>query len=252
MQVLELVKLRFRNARTWVYIVGSIKNIIDEGVFLATSEGLSLRALDSSRVVMVDLFYPKEAFDEYSASGDEMFGVSFDVFNNVLARGQNDESLELQASGDSLIVAFEGRGRREFKIPQISLSVEKLPEPRISFSVMAKLMNSVFIDAINSVEEVADSITISAPSDDRLHFIGMGDVEKVEVELSKDDQNLIDIRVDSHDKATYSVEYFDDMIKAARGADQVTLQYAQDAPARVQFDYEGGGRLVFYVSPRIE
>ncbi len=246
------MKLKFKNAKTWSYIVGSIKNIIDEGVFTATSEGLSLRALDSSRVVMVDLFYPKEAFDEYDVSGEETVGVSFDVFSKILARGQSDETLELQSSGDSLTVAFEGHGRREFKIPQISMSVEKLPEPRISFSVTAKMMNAVFVDSIRAIEEVSDSVTFSATNDGKLYLIGAGDVEKVELELSIDNQSLIEINVDSPDKATYSVEYFDDMIKAARGADQVTIQYAQDSPAKVQFDYEGGGRLVFYVSPRVE
>jgi proliferating cell nuclear antigen len=245
------LKLKFRNAKTWTYIVGSIKEILDEGVFIANDEGLSLRALDTSRVVMVDLFYPKEAFDEFTVSGEESFGVSFDALGKVLARGLKDEALGIETQGNSLVISFEGHGVRQFKIPQISLTVERLPEPKISFTVFAKLPNAVFIDTVKAVEEVADSITLSA-EENRLHFIGPGDVEKVLIELSVEHQNLLDLKVDSPDKATYSVEYFDNMLKAARGADQVTLQYAQDAPARVQFDFEGGGRLTFYVSPRVE
>ena len=245
------MKLRFKSARTWTYIVGSIKEILDEGVFTATDQGLSLRALDTSRVVMVDLFYPREAFDVYEVSEKESFGVSFDVLGKVLARSLKDEALSLETQKDSLLVSFEGHGVRQFRIPQVSLNVEELPEPKISFTVYAKMSNATFIDAVKAVEEVADSLTISA-EEGKVYFIGAGDVEKVEVELSVEGQSLIDLKVDSPDRATYSVEYFDDMIKAARGADQVTLQYAQDSPARVQFDFEGGGRLTFYVSPRIE
>lgn len=245
------MKLRFKSARTWTYIVGSIKEILDEGVFTATDQGLSLRALDTSRVVMVDLFYPREAFDVYEVSEKESFGVSFDVLGKVLARSLKDEALSLETQKDSLLVSFEGHGVRQFRIPQVSLNVEELPEPKISFTVYAKMSNATFIDAVKAVEEVADSLTISA-EEGKIYFIGAGDVEKVEVELSVEGQSLIDLKVDSPDRATYSVEYFDDMIKAARGADQVTLQYAQDSPARVQFDFEGGGRLTFYVSPRIE
>ncbi len=245
------MKLRFRSARTWTYIVGSIKEILDEGVFVATEEGLLLRALDTSRVVMVDLYYPREAFDVYEVSGKESFGVSFDALGKVLARSLKDEALALEVQKDSLLISFEGHGVRQFKIPQVSINVEELPEPKISFTVYAKMPNSAFIDSINAVEEVADSLSISA-EEGKIYFIGSGDVEKVEVELSLEGQTLLELKVDSPDKATYSVEYFDDMIKAARGADQVTLQYAQDSPARVQFDFEGGGRLTFYVSPRIE
>ncbi|MGC9210472.1 MAG: proliferating cell nuclear antigen (pcna) [Acidilobus sp.] len=245
------MRLKFRNARTWTYIVGSIKEILDEGVFMASEQGLSLRALDTSRVVMVDLFYPREAFDEFDVSGKETFGVSFDALGKVLARSLKDEALSIETGKESLLISFEGHGVRRFKIPQISLNVEELPEPKITFTVHAKLSSATFIDAIKAVEEVADVLTLSA-EEGKLYFLGAGDVEKVEVELSLEAGNLNDIKVDSPDKAKYSVEYFDDMIKAARGADQVTLQYAQDSPARVQFDFEGGGRLTFYVSPRMD
>ncbi|MGC9071537.1 MAG: proliferating cell nuclear antigen (pcna) [Acidilobus sp.] len=245
------MRLKFRSARTWTYIVSSIKEILDEGVFMVTEQGLSLRALDTSRVVMVDLYYPKEAFDEFSVSDKEGFGVSFDALGKVLTRSLRDEALSIETEKDSLVISFEGHGIRQFKIPQISLNVEELPEPKISFTVYAKLSNATFIDAIKAVEEVADVVALSA-EEGKLYFLGEGDVEKVEVELSLESGNLTDLKVDSPDKAKYSVEYFDDMIKAARGADQVTLQYAQDSPARVQFDFEGGGRLTFYVSPRMD
>lgn len=247
------MRLKHRSARTWTYIVGSIKEVLDEGVFIVTKDGLSLRALDTSRVAMVDLFYPSEAFDEFpkDLKGEESFGVSFDAFSKALARSLHDESMTLETQGSALLVSFEGHGVRLFKIPLISLSVERPPEPKISFTVTASIMPSSFMEAVKAVEEVAESLTLQA-SDDKIYFIGAGDVEKVEVELSKDKENLLDIKVDSPDRATYSVEYFDIMLKASRGAEQVLLQYAQDAPVKVQFSYGDAGRLTFYVSPRVE
>ena len=250
------MKFKFKSARTWTYIVKSIKEILDEGVFVATKDGLSLRALDTSRVVMVDLYFPRESFDEYEAKDEESVGVSFDALSKVLSRALKDESLSMETEGNNLKISFEGHGTRTFSVPQISLATEKLPEPKINFSVTAKLMTQSFIDAVKAVEEVADTITIYVPPSEeksgKLYFVGAGDVEKVEVELSLDKENLLEIKVDSPDKATYTVEYFDVMLKAARGADTVVLQYAQDAPVRVELDYEGAGRLVFYVSPRVE
>ncbi|MDQ7081634.1 MAG: hypothetical protein Q9N34_00495 [Aquificota bacterium] len=42
------------------------------------------------------------------------------------------------------------------------------------------------------------------------------------------------------------------MLHAAQAADSVSIQYSEDAPVRVDFEYLGGGRLTFYVSPRME
>ncbi|MEM5874122.1 MAG: hypothetical protein QW065_04995 [Acidilobaceae archaeon] len=42
------------------------------------------------------------------------------------------------------------------------------------------------------------------------------------------------------------------MATASQAADIVSIQYANEAPIRVDLEYMGGGRLTFYVSPRVE
>jgi len=121
-----MLHLRFSDARTWRYMMASIEKILDDGVFVANEEGLMLRALDPSRVVMVDLFYPSDSFSIYEVEGDEFsFGVSFNVFSRVLRRAKKDDQLELRVDESFIDVKFVGRGSRRFRIPQISLSYER-------------------------------------------------------------------------------------------------------------------------------
>ena len=248
-----MLRFHFRDARVWRYIVASVEKILDEGVFVATPEGLSLRALDTSHIVMVDLLYPASAFTEYTIERDVVeVGVSFSVLSRILRRAGKDDELVLELEGNSILVEFRRRGVRRFRIPLIHLTYEKLPEPRIAFTVKAKMLESIFRDVVGALKPIADSVTLRAFEDGRIVFLGRGDVASGEVELSLDRQTLLEVSVESPDEASYTMEYFEYITRASQVADTITIQYAQEAPIRVDLEYADGGRLTFYVSPRID
>ncbi len=248
------LRFKFRDARIWRYMISSIEKIIEEGVFVATEEGLSLRALDTSHVAMIDLFYPRDSFDEWNVEGEAYFGVSFKEFSKVLRRAQKNDELVLEVENTFLKVIFSdpSLGDRTFKIPQISLSFEKLPEPKIEFTVRAKMFSTTFGDVIKDLETIGETLIIRASEDgDKLIMESKGDIEQVEVELPLG-TSLIELQVDSPDRSAYLIDYFSQMRPAAQVADTVSLSYAEYAPIKVDMEYSGGGRLTFYVSPREE
>ncbi|AFZ70165.1 proliferating cell nuclear antigen PCNA [Caldisphaera lagunensis DSM 15908] len=250
---MKIVKIKFKEPRTWRYIIGSIEKIIDEGVFTINEEGLHFRALDTSRIVMIDFIYPKSSFEEFDVDKEENIGVSFSTLSDILKRAEKDDELEMISDENSITLKYIGKGERLFKIPQISLSQDKLPEPKITFTVKAKLTNNTFIDIINDIEAIGESITIRADdNENKLIITGKGDIESAEIELSLEKQNLIELSIDSPDSSTYSIEYLSDMLMAAKEADLITLMYSQDAPAKIDMEYQNGGRITFYISPRID
>ncbi|MEB3816520.1 MAG: proliferating cell nuclear antigen (pcna) [Desulfurococcales archaeon] len=251
------LELRFRDARVWRYAISSIEKIIDEGVFVANENGLQLRALDTSHVAMVDFNFPRESFDKYEIGSEEVaFSVSFKEFLRVLRRALKEDELVLRVEGNFIYVIFESlqRGRRTFRLPQIYLTVERLGEPKIEFTVKAKMLGTTFRDSIKDLEVAGDVLKIQASdSEDRLLLTSIGDIESAEVELSLENQTLLELDVKEPEVSTsYSLEYFSEMLSAAQVADSVTLLYANYAPARVDIEYGAGGRLTFYVSPREE
>ncbi len=247
-----MLRFQFTDARTWRYIIASIEKILDEGVFVADSESFRLRALDPARVVMVDLYYPAEAFTVFEVEGDEFsFGVPFATLAKILRRARKDDQLRLEVDETWVNVIFTGRGQRRFRIPQISLSVEVPGEPKVTFTVEARMMASSFREAIRTLEPVADMLTLVALDEDKLLLRGQGDLESAELEFSLERQSLLDYTVDSPDQSTYSLEHFSQMLQAAQAAETAVIRFGADIPARIDFDYPGGGRLTFYVSPSI-
>ena len=248
-----MFRFRFADTRIWRYMIASIEKILDESVFLATSEGLSLRALDTSHVVMVDLFYPRDSFTEYEVEGEEAsFGVSFSLLSKVLRRARKEDALELRVDESSIEISLISRGVRRFRIPQISLALERLPEPRITYTVEARLMSTTFREAVKDLEPIADVIALQAVDEDILVMRGEGDIASGEAEFSLSRGSMIDYRVESPDTSSYTLEYFTYMNQAAQAAEIVSVRYSADAPVRVDVEYQDGGRLTFYVSPRID
>ena len=248
-----MARFVFSDARVWRYMVASIEKIIDEGVFIVNSEGVFLRALDTSRVAMVDLYYPASSFRELEVEGEEEFGVSFTVFSRVLRRARKNDELELK-SGESMIeVVFRGRGERRFRIPQITLTYERLPEPKIPFTVTASTTGTGFREAIRTIEPIADAIVLEAGEDqDRLYIRGEGDIERAELVLTLERGSLLDMTVEEPASSMYTLEYFSQMLQAAQAANTVNIMFSEDAPVRVDMLYAPEGRLTFYVSPRSE
>ena len=247
-----MARFVFGDARVWRYMIASVEKILDEGVFLLTSEGISLRALDTSRVAMVDLFYPESAFLEYEVEEEQVeFGVSFGVFSKVLRRARKNDELEISVGDSHIEIIFRGRGRRIFKIPQITLTYERLPEPKIPITVRASMTGTVFRETIRTIEAIAEAIELEA-SEDMLYVRGEGDIEKAELVLTMERGSLLDLQVESHDRSLYTLEYFSQMLQAAQAANTVNISYSADAPVRVDMLYAPEGRLTFYVSPRTE
>ena len=63
-----MFKAKMADAKVLKDMMGAISILVDEATFDLTPEGITLRAMDPSRVAMVDFEWPKAVFDEYSCS----------------------------------------------------------------------------------------------------------------------------------------------------------------------------------------
>jgi len=247
-----VVKFVFGDAREWRYIVESLATLIDEANFIFTPEGLRLRALDPSRIAMVNLELPSIAFEEYSCDQETKAGISFEDLTKVLKRGRADEKVEFSVEGGRLRVKIIGKASRTFSLPLIDVAGEELPLPKISFTVTAKLLSDTLKDAIGDVELVSDSVRMEAV-EECLKVKASSDKGEVEVSFDKESGALIEYDVAEPSSASYSVSYLSDMIKKAKAlADIATLQFSTNKPLSLTFELTGGGKLSYFLAPRIE
>ncbi|MEM1573855.1 MAG: proliferating cell nuclear antigen (pcna) [Candidatus Methanomethylicaceae archaeon] len=246
-----MFKAIFPEGKVWKNIIEAISVLVDEGVFIAGPNGIKLRAMDPSRVAMVDLEIPSSAFESYECDSEIPIGVNFDDMKSIVKRAKSDEKLELEIAQARLKIKLIGKFTRTFSMPLLDLGKEELSIPKISFSVNTRLLTSALEEAIKDAEVVSDFIKIIAEND-LLKIMASGDRGEVEIEITKDSGELLSIELKEPSHALYSLNYLKKMMTATDLSDVCTLMFSTDMPLRLDFNMAIGGKVTYYLAPRME
>jgi len=80
-----------------------------------------------------------------------------------------------------------------------------------------------------------------------------GDLMGTTITLQKGNDVLLDLEVKEASKATFSLSYLSEIIKAASAtSDIATLEFSTDMPVLIDFQQAKGEKLTFFLAPRIE
>ncbi|ABN69744.1 proliferating cell nuclear antigen PcnA [Staphylothermus marinus F1] len=248
------MRLRFADARAWRYAMNAIGKIIDEGAYKIQENGIRLRAIDPSRIVMVDFYIPREGLLEYEFDKEETIGVNMEDLTKILRRAVKGDELELRTlEAGRLAVIFLGRGTRMFIIPSLETIAEELPELKIPFTVKAKMLPSTFRDVVKELEPISDAIEFRAIKDEqKIIAKASGDIVEAEIELSIENGALIDFEASEDARAIYTIDYLSDISGASQAAEELTFEFATAVPCKIEYTLPQEGRLTFYVAPRVE
>ena len=252
----EQARARFViQARELRYIIEGVAALVNEATFIATPEGLKLRALDPGRVAMVDLFMPPTVFEEYKAEVETRFAIELESILEMLRRVKKDDKVVFDVSNGRLVVALlgaKGRVERRFRLPLLDIAGQELPAPRLNFTVEAKVLSDAFRDALKDAELFSDSVRLKAEGENLL-MIARSDKGEVETRFSMSGGSLVGIDVKEPAEALYSVELLNKIVsKAHRVSEVATLRFAANMPLELTFDVAGGGTLRYFVAPRAE
>lgn len=248
------MRLRFTSSKVWRYVIASISKIIDEGVFVIGDDGVRLKAMDPSKIALVDLHIPRESFTEFETTGRESLSVNMSDLSKILRRAVKEDELVLESrEGKGLTISFIGHGTRSFTLPSLELTPEELPELRLDLPVLIRAPPSVFKEVVRELEPVGEAIefkTIS--SENTLMVKSYSDIVETQILLSVQDGSLYELLAKEDAESSYSIDYLVDIAGAAAVAEDFIFEYGSGLPCRIQFILPHGGKVVFYVAPRVE
>jgi proliferating cell nuclear antigen len=248
-----MFKAVLADSRVWKNIIESISTLVEEGVFIADPSGIKLRAMDPSRVAMVDMELPKAAFESYECAAEMPIGVNFEDMKNIMKRAGSGEKLELEKGDDEarLKIRFKGKSSRTFSLPLLDLGKEELSAPRIPFNVTVKTPAGTLLDAIKDAEVVSDFVKVAA-EEGILKVSATGDRGEVDVVITKESGELLSIELKEPAHALYSLTYLGKMMVASSLSEISVVMFSTDMPLRLDFNLSSGGKIVYYLAPRME
>jgi len=241
-----MFKAKINDVASWKNSVDAIAVIIDEAVLKATSDGLKLRAMDPSQIAMVDFFMPKEAFESYEVDEETDIGINFSELNKITKRAKAEDKIELSLD-TKLKITFSGKTTRRFNHSLIELSGTLPKEPKIDFTSGVKLGATMLQDALKDVELVSNHISLQIG--ENFSISAKGDTGAVDIDFPED--SIISVNSTEPARATYALEYFNNLLKAATSATAVGIHMLSDAPVMIEYNI-GEGKVIYYLAPRIE
>lgn len=246
------MELVFKNAKTFKSIIDSISVLVDQGEFLVTKDGLSLRAADQAMIAMVDFSMPKSAFKDYKIGGDTKIGLDLDAFSKILSRARAEDELSLSLSEDNatLDVGFKGKAKRNFTLPLLDTSGADLPTPKVEFDVQAKVTADILQDGLKDAALFNSYVTFAA-KDKAFKLQAKGTSGNLKFELSDKDPSLIDLKVRKEAQASFSLDYLQDITKGAEKEAAVLVEFKSNAPLSLSYSIEEA-KLKYFVAPRAE
>jgi proliferating cell nuclear antigen len=249
-----MFKLKMANAKLLRNMVTAISILVDEGTFQITPEHLALKTMDPSRIAMIDFVWPKTVFEEYVCTESIKMCINVGELLKLLKRTGKDEIVELflDEKTGRLQVKITGNYVRSFIMPTLEASEEEVPTPKITFNIKAKVTTDGLRQAFEDAQLVSDHVQIEADSKN-LVFHAVGNLMGATIELKKGSDTLLDLETNETSKATFSLSYLLETIKAASAlSDIVIMEFSTDMPIKLDFQQINDGKLTFYLAPRIE
>jgi len=246
-----MFKATISNVKLFIDPMSSIAELIDEGIFKVSKDGISLVAADRAMVAVVDFKIQSSAFEKFDVESDQDIGMNIGNLLSVLKRTGAGDKITFNLLDSKLEVILENGSKRRFTIPILDLSKEEVPPiDQLEFTTRAEIKPDILQSGVDDAEVVADAILIEAGGN-RFTMKAEGDISKAELELEKGNKNLIDLKSDGDTKARYPLDYLKKMIKGSKIADSVSIEWGQDYPMRISFKSGDKVSLTYILAPRV-
>jgi len=239
-------------------VIDVLTSVIDEAAnFIATPEGFGIKAMDPSHISMVDLGFPKKAFETYKCDKKVNIGLNISNLNKILKRINSSSEMKIQLSeeGNKLNLIFGEKTKRRFTMNLIDLEEEEFPEPKIVFNSKVVLDNpSLLNEALKDAELFSDHTKISA-SKDLFAIFAKGDNGDVLTEIpgTKDG---ISITIKEDSESLYPLSYLITIAKMASVSHRAILEFSSEMPMQILFNFKPKdssiGYCRYFLAPRVE
>ncbi|MEM4271528.1 MAG: proliferating cell nuclear antigen (pcna) [Candidatus Pacearchaeota archaeon] len=238
--------LKLESPKLLFDIISIISELVTEVKIKVTKDGMSLTAIDPANVAMIYFKIPAELFSQFEIQNDEVLGVNLENLKAVLRRCQLGSSLTLSRQDNTLKIVIQDRIKRDFTLALIDIDSEDKELPSWEFNSVIKMDANSFAEVIEDCMIVSDACTfIAEPS--KFIIEAHGPLNSARAEFSGDEVEIHS----ANSTARFSLEYLNKFIKGAKISSQVTINYSDNHPMRLNFP-TGNVMLSFILAPRIE
>ncbi len=231
--------------------ISIISELVTEAKFKITPNAMELVAMDPANVAMIIFKLLSSCFTEYDVKKETELSIDLGNFKQILRRAGANDMLSMEIEDNRLKLQLKGKTTRTFSLPLLDSDEKEQKIPELNFPLKITTTTSIFNDAIEDVDIVAESVTFEV---DKNNFVinGESDLSNANIEIKADDDTNIKLDSDDKIRAKYSVEYLKKIITASKLCDNVVIQFNKDYPLKLDYIMVDKLQLSFILAPRVE
>ncbi|GAM28414.1 hypothetical protein SAMD00019534_115900 [Acytostelium subglobosum LB1] len=252
---------RLIQASLFKKILESIKDLVESANFDCSPSGISLQAMDSARVTLINLLLRNDGFDNFSCDRSISLGLSIGALSKVLKCAGNDDTLTLKARDepDTLTLVFESPKHdrvSDFEIKLLELDQDQYGIKDSGYSVTIKMPSTELQRICRDLSALGEVVTISATKEG-VKFSTTGEVGSGNITVRPTSDTSVpadeSTTIDSKEPVTLNValKFLGYFTKATPLSPIVTIKMSEGAPVVVEYTIEELGYLSFFLAPKL-
>jgi proliferating cell nuclear antigen len=240
-------------------LIDVIKDLVNDVNIECTPDGMSLAAMDTAHVSLIQFTLNSKFFDRYSCKEPCTIGINLGNLNTHF-KGANDKDsiiMKNTTGGDVLSLAFVNGNEKntQTKIRLIDIEADTLGIPDTEYDATIRMPANEFKKTIDYLKTLGDMVTIKA-NKTAVTFSTRGDTGEADSVLrtssSREDKNAIIIETKGETKTTFALKYLHHFAKAEHLTDTVHIYLHKEHPILVEFKIGKDSFLRFYLAPKID
>lgn len=240
----------------------ALKDIVTEAKWDCTHSGISLQAMDSSHVSLVQLTLRADGFENYRCDRNLTMGINMSSMAKILRCASNNDVITLKAedNADLLELTFEAPEEKKFsqyELKLMDLDCEQLGIPDQEYSCSVTLPSQEFARICRDLSQIGECVVITCTKDG-VQFSAKGDMGTGKVRLQQnsggavEDDEKVTVEISEPVQLTFAIKYLNMFAKAMSLSPSVTLSMSNDVPLVVEYSVADMGHIKYFLAPKIE
>jgi len=219
----------------------TITPLIQETNVRFKDDGIYIKAIDKTQILLVDFFISKKAFDGYAIE-PTLVGINIQELENMLSRSFGEDKLLLELKEQGMNVSLLGKLERKFYLPFIDLSEQDINLPEIRYDVDFQLNAGLLKEILKDISLVSSTLIFKI-QDNKLVIEATG--EKGNIKTSLPD---IKVKAKKNFAVKFSLSFLRNITKSMDNEKDLTIKLAEDVPIYLEYTLSKDCTIKFYLS----
>lgn len=242
-------------------IVDSIKDLVQDVNLDISASGISLQAMDSSHVALVQMQLDRAGFANYSIEKNLTIGLSIQNLSKVMKLVSQNDSITLKCNSNeetgptSIQIICESNraeGRTtEFSLNLISLDSESLGIPETTYQSEITMNSNEFAKLCKELYALSETVSFEI-TQSYVKFAVDGEVGQGSIKINTGGEPADGDSAMNAVTLSFALRYLNLFNKAYNLSNEVKISMSENTPLCVEYSItEQAGSLKFYLAPKI-